>query len=322
MRPERKAELADWVRHQLGAPVIRTSELDSTQLEDAIEHAIDYFTEFVGGHGHEETYCVVQTKTCEELKALNFTVTPISGTPFSFCDDKRLASPFMTYKQEYQLPKSVVAVRGITPQNNTDNNNGTWLTTAPNQDIITRGLSMAEGWSNNMAGGFLGGSINSSISNAAGLFFPGVSYSGGQYGTKGGVRGSGWGADIITYELGMQYMEMLNTKYRVSVDVQFKEAERKIRISPPTSQGGCFVIGVWARVEDEYLYDNLWIKRYTLALCKKQIGQNLKKYKGLKLPGGEIDGDFYYNEGKEEIKDLEESVRKNEWGEPPTFYIG
>jgi len=325
MRPTNRVELSSWIRHKLGEPVIRTSELDPTQLDDAIDQAMDYFTEFAGGVGHEEQYCIIQTKTAEELNAMSICTTPLSGTPFSFCEDTKLAAPYMQYRQEYQLPRDVIAVSNIIQNGQGINGGLNWLTNAPGKDIISQGIDAATNMSDNIGigGSFMGGSLNTSINNNMGLFFPGVYFSGGAYGSRGGDRGGGSGPDLITYELSLEYMEMLNQRYRTSVNVSFLESERKVRISPAISMGGLFILGVWSRVADKYLYDNMFIKLYSLAICKKQIGQNMKKFKNARLGGGaELDGDFYYTEGKEEMKDLEKQMLDNQWGYPADFQIG
>jgi hypothetical protein len=60
MIPSNKIELADWIRRQLGEPVIDMSELDGTQLEDAIDNAVDYYQQFAGNTGNVQNYCVIQ----------------------------------------------------------------------------------------------------------------------------------------------------------------------------------------------------------------------------------------------------------------------
>jgi hypothetical protein len=59
MRPNKKRrELANYIRRQLGQPVVDVL-IDSTQIDDAIDHAVDYFGEHAGGIGHEESMIIV-----------------------------------------------------------------------------------------------------------------------------------------------------------------------------------------------------------------------------------------------------------------------
>lgn len=63
MRPNRKKrELANWLRRRLGSPVIDVL-IDTTQMDDCIDLAVDYFGEHAGGIGHEESLLVI----CPEL---------------------------------------------------------------------------------------------------------------------------------------------------------------------------------------------------------------------------------------------------------------
>jgi len=75
--------------------------------------------------------------------------------------------------------------------------------------------------------------------------------------------------------------------------------------------------------ENEFteIYDDIWLKKYVTALMKKQWGSNLKKYKGIQLPGGLIyDGQTTYDEAVQEIKDLQEEAIYS--SAPLAFFVG
>lgn len=73
-------------------------------------------------------------------------------------------------------------------------------------------------------------------------------------------------------------------------------------------------------VEKE-LYNDPWLKEYTTALIKKQWGTNLKKLKGVVLPGGvELNGGEIYDEAVEEIKDLEQRMLE-EISDPVDMFV-
>ena len=59
------------------------------------------------------------------------------------------------------------------------------------------------------------------------------------------------------------------------------------------------------------IYDDLWLKKYSTALIKKQWGQNLSKFSGVTL----------FRQALEEINLLEEQSRTT-WEEPLLFEIG
>lgn len=59
-------------------------------------------------------------------------------------------------------------------------------------------------------------------------------------------------------------------------------------------------------VDDTEIFEDRWLQKYTVALIKQQVGTNLKKYNGQKLPGGiEIDGQTMYDEATTDINALE-----------------
>ena len=74
-------------------------------------------------------------------------------------------------------------------------------------------------------------------------------------------------------------------------------------------------------VEVPRMYNDSWLKHYLTALLKKQWATNIKKFQGLQLPGGVvIDGDKLYSEAKEEIQELESSLRDK--SAPLEFFLG
>jgi len=63
------------------------------------------------------------------------------------------------------------------------------------------------------------------------------------------------------------------------------------------------------------VYGDIWLRRYTTALFKKQWGENLKKFEGMQLPGGvTFNGQNIWTEADEEIRKLEEEVITNYGG--------
>lgn len=323
-----RGELANWVRRQLGEPVVDVI-LDASQLDDNIDEAIEYFTEHAGGVGHEEQYiAIIQARRMEELQELPTTIESLSGS--------NTGAEYITYRAEYQLPRNVLAISPQPLQNSPRGFTGgtVWSSAgginscadaiAANQRDqywLRHGMNMAQTFGTPLMGG------TPNTFGPGGLFFPGVGHAGyasgySLYGTRGGHRSQGGGVDLITYELGLQYLEMIRQRYQVQVQAQFMEQQRKVRFSPRPCGPGIFVLPVWARVEDEYLYDNIWIRRYTKALTQKVIGYNTMKYTGAQFPGGvQINGELYFNEGKAELEKLEQEIADNKYNYPPDFYM-
>jgi hypothetical protein len=64
------------------------------------------------------------------------------------------------------------------------------------------------------------------------------------------------------------------------------------------------------------------LKRYLTALIKRQWGQNLIKFQGVKLPGGiELNGRQIYDDAERELDKIKE-VMSNTYELPPLDMIG
>ena len=72
----------------------------------------------------------------------------------------------------------------------------------------------------------------------------------------------------------------------------------------------------WSKV-----YNEPWLKHYTVALFKRQWATNLKKFSGIQLPGGvTLDGDKLYAEAMEEMDKLEQDLMTK--SAPLDFFMG
>ena len=70
------------------------------------------------------------------------------------------------------------------------------------------------------------------------------------------------------------------------------------------------------------VYNDMWLKRYTTALIKRQWGANLIKFEGVQLPGGVIlNGRQIFDDAMTDIQDLEEELRLN-FELPVNFMVG
>ena len=75
---------------------------------------------------------------------------------------------------------------------------------------------------------------------------------------------------------------------------------------------------------EEYrqVYNDPFVKRYFVALMKKQWGMNLIKFRGTKLPGGiELNGREIYDDGVREIEELRSRMMQD-YETPPLDFIG
>ena len=74
--------------------------------------------------------------------------------------------------------------------------------------------------------------------------------------------------------------------------------------------------------ENEKIYNDSFLKRYLTALIKKQWGQNLSKFQGVKLPGGvELNGRQIYEDAIRELDEIKQRMTFD-YEMPPLDMIG
>ena len=70
------------------------------------------------------------------------------------------------------------------------------------------------------------------------------------------------------------------------------------------------------------VWNSLFLKKYAVALMKRQWGQNLLKFGGVKLPGGiELNGRQIYDDGQRDIDYLMEQMSST-YELPPLDMVG
>lgn len=134
---------------------------------------------------------------------------------------------------------------------------------------------------------------------------------------------SGAGGGWITYELAMEYVDMIKKWCGSGFHFEYNERNKKLTLYPdPTkmSATGWVCFGTRTIREESYQYGEVWVKKMTLALAKQIIGNVRIKYSGTHLlGGGTINTDL-----KEEGRNEEEALRKEifETFRYTTFFIG
>ena len=93
-----------------------------------------------------------------------------------------------------------------------------------------------------------------------------------------------------------------------------------------TFNAGSYVVAEAYAILDpsEYpeVWDDMFLKKYTTALIKRQWGENMKKFGGIQLPGGvTLNGDQIFQEAVQEIAQIEEEMQMK-YELPPTFMVG
>ena len=138
-----------------------------------------------------------------------------------------------------------------------------------------------------------------------------------------------WGAmEMLTYNMTRTYLADL--EFALTTQKQFRFNQRMDRLYLDISWGeltpGDYLVIDCFRTLDPNDYARVWndsfLKKYTTALLKKQWGQNLIKFQGVKLPGGvELNGREIYEDGVKELEIIREMM-SNTYELPPLDMIG
>jgi hypothetical protein len=134
--------------------------------------------------------------------------------------------------------------------------------------------------------------------------------------------------EMLNYYVTKRYLEDID--WIVNPDRQIRFNKRQNRLYIDTS---------WDRLNaDDYLmiecyriinpaestgvWNDSFLKKYTTALIKKQWGQNLIKFQGVKLPGGvELNGRQLYDDAMKELQAIEDQMMIT-YELPPLDLIG
>jgi hypothetical protein len=138
-----------------------------------------------------------------------------------------------------------------------------------------------------------------------------------------------WGStELLSYAMVKTYLEDLDFLLNTQKQIRFNKRQDRLYLdidwgSVTTDQ--YFVIDCYSTL-DPNDYSKVWndsfIKPYLTSLIKKQWGQNMMKFTGVKLPGGvELNGRQMYDDAQREIDVLMEKM-SNTYELPPYDMIG
>ena len=134
--------------------------------------------------------------------------------------------------------------------------------------------------------------------------------------------------ELLQYTQIKRYLEDIDFILHPDKQIRFNRRNNRLYldIDKGSMQIGDYLLIRCYRVLDPNdfpkVYNDRWVKRYFTAKLKKQWGQNLIKFQGVKLPGGvELNGRQIYEDGVAEIQALEDKMT-TEYELPPLDFIG
>ena len=320
-----RADLNDYCLRRLGHPVIEIN-VDDQQLSDRIDDALQFFQEY-HFDGVEKTFVKHQI-TGSKLKltanlAGNFTkgetITGGTSGATAIVDGADDTAQFIQIEQV----KSGTFQGGETI---TGDRSGA-TATLHGTDTYTKG-DIENGYvpiSNNILGitrvfNFGGAATNNTKD---GQLFDLM------YQFRMNDLYNLMGADMIYYSVVQSHLTTLEKL--LTGDRQIRWNRKTDRLYIDTDWDKTFNIGDYI-VAEAYaiidpatyseVYDDMFLKKYTTALFKKQWGDNLKKFAGIQMPGGvTLNGEVIYNEAVEELRQIEQEMQLK-YELPPQFMIG
>tara|TARA_R100001443_G_scaffold33005_4_gene47008 strand:- start:7838 stop:8686 length:849 start_codon:yes stop_codon:yes gene_type:complete len=138
-----------------------------------------------------------------------------------------------------------------------------------------------------------------------------------------------WGqTEILSYAMTKTYLEDINFLLTTQKQIRFNQRQDRLYIDVDWGNvaSGDYIIMDCYRILNPSDYGRVWndsfLKKYTTALVKRQWGQNLIKFAGVKLPGGiELNGRQIYDDAQKDLEVIREQM-SNMYELPPLDMIG
>jgi len=288
-KPSTRQELIDYCLRQLGAPVVEINVAEE-QLQDLVDDAVQFFQE---RHfdGVSQTYLKYQVTDAD----VNRGKARPPGAPAGDGGTSGITS--------------ITATANIAGSNTTfayyENSN--YIAIPPSIIGINKVFQYNEG----LSSGMFNIKYQLMLSDMAGL------------------QGSGaTGYDLTSYSMTMSYLETINFLLNTHKQIRFNQRQDRMYLDVDWSElkaGEFLVLDCWS-VLDGNDYSRVWndsfIKPYLTSLIKRQWGQNLMKFQGVKLPGGiEFNGRQIFDDGQREIDEIKQKMMST-YELPPLDLIG
>lgn len=134
------------------------------------------------------------------------------------------------------------------------------------------------------------------------------------------------GFDLVTVELAYEWLKLIDMKVGKKFNYTFNELTHELNLLTPIENLSGTVALICYMLEDvsgqQDVWQDIWLRKYTVALLKQQWGQNIRKFDSVNLPGGvTLTGQQMWQEATDEIKELEEEL-ETKYSYPPMFFYG
>ena len=134
--------------------------------------------------------------------------------------------------------------------------------------------------------------------------------------------------DLLQYSMVKSYLEDIDFLLTTDKQIRFNKRQNRmyLDIDWRAQQVGNFLVIDCYRILDPNTFTNVYndsfLKKYLTATMKRQWGQNLIKFRGVKLPGGiELNGRELYEDAEKELADIKQRMALD-YELPPYDFIG
>ena len=134
--------------------------------------------------------------------------------------------------------------------------------------------------------------------------------------------------ELLQYAMVKSYLEDIDFLLTTDKQVRFNKRQNRLYLDVDWGQqrAGNYLILDCYRILDPNdftkVYNDSFLKQYLTALIKKQWGQNLIKFRGVKLPGGiELNGREMYDDAEKELESIRQRMSMD-YELPPYDFIG
>ena len=138
-----------------------------------------------------------------------------------------------------------------------------------------------------------------------------------------------WGAtELLTYAMTKTYLSDIDFLLTTQKQIRFNQRMDRLYMDVDWSNVGVgdYIVMDCYRAANPNDYTRVWndsfLKKYLTQLVKRQWGQNLLKFQGVKLPGGvELNGRQIYDDAQKELDNIREQM-SNTYELPPLDMVG
>jgi len=134
--------------------------------------------------------------------------------------------------------------------------------------------------------------------------------------------------DLLQYSMTKTYLEDIDFLLTTDKQVRFNKRQDRLYLDidwKSQNKDTFYVIDCHRALDPEsftQIYNDSFVKKYLTAMIKRQWGQNLIKFNGVKLPGGiELNGRQIYEDAMRDLEDIKQRMSM-EYELPPFDMIG